>query len=205
MAKLNRPNAEPIDLEELRTAGPDEALGLFSEETQAALRGLDSAVVDEVGTLLAALGDVVARSEPPAIRLDIRVGERWEGEVLIAGRRTWGKTGGNLSRLLAGMVYEVVEQALEDASADGRDAVTKAYMTAMADLSRRLQALHHFREVELHTCEHCNRLGWVCSPSTHEAMVCPGCHDAARHGEAYTGNIGALYYYPPYDPNEPTE
>ena len=69
MATLNRPDGEPIDLETLRAASPDDSFMLFTVPTQEAIRAMPTEAQHEVGTTIVGLADVVARQTPPAIRI----------------------------------------------------------------------------------------------------------------------------------------
>ncbi len=116
MAKLNRPNGPPIDLEELRAASPQDAFLLFTQPTQDTIELMSEQARDEIGKTLVGLADVVARNTPPAIRLDILVSDQWGGEVVVNGMKVWGKRSKDLPRLVAAMVEQVAEQASEDAA-----------------------------------------------------------------------------------------
>lgn len=91
---IKRPGAPEVDLDELRKQTPQGAIEtLLSPLTCTAISTLAPAVATEVGGLLVALGDALARVAPPALRLDIQaVSQGWNLEVMNQGEVVYSRS-----------------------------------------------------------------------------------------------------------------
>lgn len=74
MANIRTSDGSEVDVEAIAEASPEDAFLLLSEAGQNAVERLDPSVRQEVGELIVALADVIARSgdTDPTARIDVR-------------------------------------------------------------------------------------------------------------------------------------
>ena len=124
---LNRPGAPPVDLDDLRQKTPQEGLeALLSKEACSAIGTLDPAVAQEVGKLLVAMGDALARVSPPALRLDLKMASQgWVLEVLNQGNVIYSRSASMTPKLLRKLVVDGTVQFAHQAAFPVRDPAEK--------------------------------------------------------------------------------
>ena len=143
---LNRTEAPPVDLDELRKQTPGGGLkSLLTQDSCEAIATLDPKVAKEVGTLLVAMGDALSRVCPPALRLDIKmVSQGWVLEVLNNGQLVYSRTSDLSPETLCKLAIDGVAiwahfAADADSDPKKRTAVYNMWSREMADQAMKLE------------------------------------------------------------------